>query len=336
MRRTVVVLLAGSAALLAPSAPARAATFPGLNGLIAYERFSSSDPGSQVWTVSLGGTQVDLSGTVYGDDEPQFSPDGTTVLFRHGDQLMTMAADGSHRTVVPGTPTSGSNENPAWAPTGTAIVFTNNDQIMTINLDGTDLTTVTSGSDDLDPDWSPDGSTIAFTSYRTAATAHVFTVRPDGTAITDVSQASGIPAGDSDTEPSWTPDGTHLLVATTYTSGGLQSAEMNRDGSSRTALTSGFPGSDSPTASPDGADLAYTANDNGTIEVFVQSSTGTAVISSTTDNSIGDHLSWQQVPAPRPPHLVHQGRSGTPVAHPRPGTPRTVRPRPDALAAAAR
>lgn len=110
-----------------------------------------------------------------GGDEsnPQWSPDGKSILFEHnyldsitGD-LAIVPVDGS-ADPRPLTVGLGEVHDPVWSPDGTRVAFEANTRgshdIYVINADGSDLQRVT--TDDVNhefaPSWSPDGTRLAY------------------------------------------------------------------------------------------------------------------------------------------------------------------------------
>ena len=103
--------------------------------------------------------------------EPQWSPDGSKIVFMSG-------LDGTQ-------------------------------QIYTMNPDGTNVTKITNKGVSGDPVWSPDGSRISFGSNREGGdNLNIFTMNPDGTDVKQVTHfLPPYEAGDT----SWSPDGTRII-----------------------------------------------------------------------------------------------------------------------------
>jgi TolB protein len=81
--------------------------------------------------------------------------------------------------------------------------------IFTVNPDGTEERQVTRPPNDTvddQPAWSPDGRTIAFERCRREKPCAVWTVRPDGSGLRQLSH------GREESAPAWSPDGRHLAM----------------------------------------------------------------------------------------------------------------------------
>jgi TolB protein len=164
------------------------------------------------------------AGTTGEDSEPQFSPDGTMLLFQRRNVRTARPADGvaiwtldlptgREHQVTPYRLQAG--DTPDWSPDGRRILFHDNldrpDQsanLYTIRYDGSHLKKLTSADDGtryLGASYSPDGQWITFgrrpaTGGAEANTADVFVMRTNGTDIRPVTQTLLY-----DSYPDWGP-----------------------------------------------------------------------------------------------------------------------------------
>jgi hypothetical protein len=202
---------------------------------------------------SDGANQTRLTNDASADGFPQWSPDGTKIVF----DIYSMNADGTG--VVRLTTSSFRDADPSWSPDGAKIAFTAQVTLLRLmNPDGTNQTTVTSDSDleKYAPDWSPDATTIAYQQHSCCDpndnTQEVHTVHRDGT--------GDLFLGFNSTGPAWSPDGSRIAIgdqlcqyiATTYFCSGKDIITMNPDGSGRLNLTnnSGDTASSQPSWQP--------------------------------------------------------------------------------------
>jgi dipeptidyl aminopeptidase/acylaminoacyl peptidase len=148
---------------------------------------------------------VEASFSATGPRQPQWSPDGTHVVFVQGDlsdMIAVVPASGGPITeLVPGS-------EPDWAPDGSKIAFSVGGQIHVVNPDGSNETALTAGEDDADPSWSPDGTRLAFVRHQ-----RLWTMSSDGSNQVQVLDIPGVRS------PSWSPDGEKIAFSAdgTYT-----------------------------------------------------------------------------------------------------------------------
>lgn len=149
---------------------------------------------------------------------PQWSSDGRQIVFGiggfplfmsfgHGPaQVGMINADGSGFQVI----TSGPNNNafPSFAPEGKRIVYRTTgpegDGLRILNLEDHSVTVLTKDYDNF-PQWSPRGDLIAFV-RKMGDDFEVFTIRPDGKDITQLTHTKG-----NDAHLVWSPDGGRIV-----------------------------------------------------------------------------------------------------------------------------
>jgi tol-pal system beta propeller repeat protein TolB len=180
----------------------------------------------------------------------QWSPDGKAIVFfswrdfpgqDQRNELYSMHPDGSEQVRL--TTNEAEDVEPRWSPDGRRIIFVStrdgNEEIYVVAADGSRPRRLTDdASADESPAWSPDGSRILFTSYRDGADPHmlgegdaeIFTVRPDGSGLTNLTNAV-----EWDGYPAWSPDGRRIAFST---NGGVEFDlfVMDADGQHRRQL----------------------------------------------------------------------------------------------------
>jgi serine/threonine protein kinase/Tol biopolymer transport system component len=116
--------------------------------------------------------------------------------------------------------------------------------------------------------WSPDGGRVAFTSTRDAS-ANIFWRPADGSG-----PAEQITKSENSLWPhSWSRDGQILAFAEVKTDGNIDLGLLSLEGEPtiRPLLTSPSTSEDNPVISPDGRWIAYTSDETGRNEVYIQS-----------------------------------------------------------------
>jgi dipeptidyl aminopeptidase/acylaminoacyl peptidase len=164
------MLAVATAWLLVVASPANAGALPEPEENIVY-RCSSSN-GHDLCIINPDGTEfVQLTNDGTGDVEPEISPTGREIAWRHDiTEIWVMDTEGGDKRNV----TEDYNaafSNPSWSPGGDRLVMGCNDPdhlttdgICFINADGSDFEFYP--IDDLDVggvEWSPDGTKVLFT-----------------------------------------------------------------------------------------------------------------------------------------------------------------------------
>ncbi len=160
------------------------------------------------------------------DTNPVWSPDGTRLAFvsyRELDdgqynrypEIYTMGADGSGVQRVTPPSLKVTKDSPAWSPDGLRLAFLVSDGkpgeertvLHTIAADGGDLRRIAKTT--ARPAWSPDGTRIAFATYEANAHSTIYTARPDGSDVQELTEPSQA-AYSFKSSLSWSLDGSEI------------------------------------------------------------------------------------------------------------------------------
>jgi Tol biopolymer transport system component len=212
--RTFVVLGFIVAAFIAPL-PAHA-TFPGLNGLIAFQADTGS--GIQIYTVRSNGH--DLFQVTHVDGEattPDWSPDGHWIAFSLNECTVAMIrSDGSDMRTIPSQTPGGCETDPAFTPDGDHLIFgrfdptIEDEAIWIMGLNGEDRRRIGTGPGGAaTPEISPDGQTVTFLSFMPDDLTAIFAVDISGGPVRQVTPTlNGITF-----KHDWAPDGSRLVMS---------------------------------------------------------------------------------------------------------------------------
>jgi Tol biopolymer transport system component len=266
--KKLLALVVGLIALAA-GIPA-AATFPGTNGFIVFQRELPAGDHTQtdLYVVKPDGTGVGrLSNSAdVNEFAGRWSPSGKRIVFWRtpapfgfGEIWIMNAAGQDKRQLTRGFDA----RDPSWDPTGTRLVFTRNEgadaNLWTMRSDGSDLRRLTSGSAfDFEPAWSSDGMRIAFTrGEEQGDPGDIYVLTLSTKTLTRVTRS---PAYDH--QVSWGPSSGRLLFAREYP---RSASVMAADPQGRWVehLTGGQHIDLAPVASPDGRYVLFSSDRAG-------------------------------------------------------------------------
>ncbi len=142
-------------------------------------------------------------------------------------------------------------------------------EIAVVDMDGARTSVVTKmGSDSLLPAFSPTGGEIAFTSYL-RNNPDLYVVSAGGGRARRVSKSAGLNTG-----AAWGPGG-HVLALTMSYEGNSEIYKIDPgDGRVEARLTNNPAIDSSPCFSPDGSQIAFVSNRQGSPQIFVMSASG--------------------------------------------------------------
>jgi Tol biopolymer transport system component len=191
-------------------------TFPGHNGLIAFQ--VQTDAGIQIYTVRPNGKDLRQITFLEGDAVgAAWSPDGRTIVFEHDApgqcaNVAIMKADGTGMVEFPAP--NACEGDPTFTRDGKRIIFdrfdpvANDEAFWSMNLNGGDRHRI--GLCCADPTVSPDGTKVSYVGFNGDPTgAALFTANLDGSNIFQVTPFSFDVAVKQD----WAPDGKHLVFS---------------------------------------------------------------------------------------------------------------------------
>jgi Tol biopolymer transport system component len=190
---------------------------------IAFMQGAADGSTSQIMLMNADGTNQHavFSDASFQDQYPSFSPDGSRLVFsrcsmpREDCAVYSIKTDGHGLTAITHFNRSVNDFDfgPQYAPDGTTIAFTsfNRDGVQSavylMGSHGAKLRQLTpSGFEGFRQDWSPDGTMLAVSSNAFLPASAVWTVRPDGSGL----QQLTFPGADNDFAPSYSPQGDQI------------------------------------------------------------------------------------------------------------------------------
>lgn len=310
---------AGQSASSAPFEPAQVVTAPGTNGAIAFKRYLGSGRSTgAIFTVDVSGKgerQITDPESGVVDDQPDWSPDGSLLVFHRSVPnrpfaLYTIRPDGSDLTrLSPPCSTPGENvettcEDGAWGsflPDGKRVVYTratgkvrhfsNWDQIEHSDIVVRDVNGANPrvlirsrpfAGDYESPVFAPDGSRFVYVRSNSPLakppmTHALFVAAADGSRQRQLTPWS-LDAGDN---PDWSPNGKWIVFRSPSSDfEGSQVYVVRPDGSGLRQLTHFKPGTSvlSYSFSPDGKWITFAKSGrNAEPDIFVMRANGTDV-----------------------------------------------------------
>ena len=123
---------------------------------------TSTNDGTQIFVMNADGSDMkQLTDDSMGNRQPEWSPDGSRILFSRSQGTFEMNPDGSDiHSLFSGCCAT----TPTRSPDGTRFAFISSSTLFVMDADGSNLSTLTDGVDGNVDDlaWSPDGESIVF------------------------------------------------------------------------------------------------------------------------------------------------------------------------------
>lgn len=195
--------------------------------------FVVESDGTRMWPLPPDAPVVDPTLSV-GNFSPAMSPDGSRVAYAaavasKSSDIVTSALDGSGLRKLTGR--GSTDAHPVWSPDGSQILFYSDRSVSSdhptsglyiVNSDGPnlrDLEVPVTAYPEYLPQWSSTGDRISFVAIQVDRVGSgedlrdvwryiAYTVRPDGSELTEL--------GDAVSAPAWSPDGTRIALVRAF------------------------------------------------------------------------------------------------------------------------
>jgi TolB protein len=193
-------------------------------------------------------------------EAPNWSHDGSSLLFNQDGKIYRLPLDGSAPVLVPTSPEDHCNNDHGISPDGRSIAISDQSganhlsSIFIVPQDGGTPRKITENSPSYWHGWSPDGKTLAFTGLRDG-NFDIYTIPVTGGQETRLTTAPGLDDG-----PEYSPDGAFLYFNSERT-GRMQIWRMKADGSDQEQVVPDATNDWFPHISPDGKWMVYLAYD---------------------------------------------------------------------------
>ncbi len=276
--------------------------------------FGSSRSGNHdIFTMEADGTnEIRLTtGSSY-DDQPAWSPDGSTIAFmtdRDGNfEIYTMPGTGGIATRLTNNPAG--DGFPSYSPDGSKIAFVRGDlrdpstfEIWVMNANGSNQVRLTNDTNiDGVPTWAPAGNEIVFMSGGSSVfdpnSFEIYLMDANGANRTRLTNNNVV-----DGQPVFSPDGMRILFASgdAMNPQGIEIFVMNANGSNRVQLTNSTVTDAFPVWSPDGSTIVFargSISDETGVELYRMNSDGTGQTRLTNNTALDWFPSWQRIEPP--------------------------------------
>ena len=245
-------------------------------GYIAFQT-ERHGPKEALYVMNADGTaQTRLTTNAGSNVCPAFSPDSRLIAFssdRTGDyEIYVINRDGTDERRLTNSP--GYDLHPSWSPDGKTIALMTardgNHEIYIMNSDGTNQTRITNNTwNDQLPDWTPDGNSILYSSTQTGDNG-IYMMNKDGSNIRVVVNTS-----DHEIDGRISPNGqAFVFTRTSSFSSPRQVWRATIDGTTLTQLTNNAAVNEDAHWSPDGTQLVFQSDRDGSYQLFLMNPDG--------------------------------------------------------------